>query len=73
MTRGNNTGFGSAAVWLFCGGGEFLKFIRNLTESITAHRLNCTDTGIHNFHTQTVLLYLDIIKVFLFIHQLMQE
>jgi hypothetical protein len=43
MTRGNNMGFGSAAVWLFYAGGEFLKFIQNLTESflyvhVTAYR-----------------------------------
>jgi hypothetical protein len=43
MTRGNNTGFGSAVVWLFYAGGEFLKFIRYLMESITVHWLICAE------------------------------
>jgi hypothetical protein len=47
MTRGNNTDFGSAAAWLFHAVGEFLKFIRNLTESFfyvhvtVLHRNKC--------------------------------
>jgi hypothetical protein len=49
MTRGNSIGFGSAAVWIFYAGGDFLKFIRYLAKSINVHRLNCAETGINRF------------------------